>query len=752
MIPNISKLSWISTGWRIVLPGLAALLVAVACGSDTETDTTQPATTETEVEAVETAEIAGSAEPVAEMAPKIQVVTTTNFVADWVENIGSDRVEVFSLLPLGADPHSFQPGARDVAKIADADLVLTVGLGLEAGWLTELVHNANTDETKIVTLGDFIDPIEFEESGGHEEHEEEEEHGPPTGRLLIADGEQASVSVLDLTTEALDELSINVAAPASRLYTSPSGRFAFVLSRGPEDNDDRVQILDGGIYVEEHDGHMDLEIEPVSFLSLGTTDQRPVHVSIHHGWTAIFHDATGRVALFEEHDLEEERDSYEPIWLESGLQHGAGVPLGEGFVAVTTANPDYPETEPSSLPLGVEVRNLDGDIVYDESSMACPGMHGNGSGEHGVLFGCVGGVLFLEGHDGEYEHEFVTNHPDMISGARLGTIWGHNDSPNFFGSASYRHEGESVYDGLWLIDAEGGQMTKVLPSGETKRVLTSVFDDHGEMLFALTYDGQLNAIDTHTGEVTGSVDVVNAFDGDTSPSMIVVGELLYVSDRASGRIIEFSIDEGEIEREWAISGQPRSLAFVGVGAEEEHEEHDHGPLDPHFWFDPLRVQTVVTEIASRLSALDADSEAMYTANAASYNAELDELHTWTQQQVQQIEIQNRLLVTSHDSLSYFAKLYGFLVVGAVIPATQSTDVEPTAEEMTDLVHEIEENGVPAIFGETTVSERLAQAIAEETGAKLVRLYSGSLGPDGSGAETYIGMQRLNVERIVEALK
>ena len=58
----------------------------------------------------------------------------------------------------------------------------------------------------------------------------------------------------------------------------------------------------------------------------------------------------------------------------------------------------------------------------------------------------------------------------------------------------------------------------------------------------------------------------------------------------------------------------------------------------------------------------------------------------------------------------------------------------------------------AVFGETTVSERLAQTIADETGAKLVRLYSGSLGPEGSGANTYITMVRYNVESIVEALK
>ena len=110
----------------------------------------------------------------------------------------------------------------------------------------------------------------------------------------------------------------------------------------------------------------------------------------------------------------------------------------------------------------------------------------------------------------------------------------------------------------------------------------------------------------------------------------------------------------------------------------------------------------------------------------------------------------RLLVTSHDSLGYFANLYGFEVVGVILSTT--TEVEPSAADLADLIQEVEEYSVPAVFGETTVSERLAQAVSTESGAKLVRLHSGSLGAEGSGAENYVEMVRTNVERIVEALK
>ena len=72
-------------------------------------------------------------------------------------------MEVFSLLPVGGDPHTFQPGARDVARISDADIVLSIGLGMEGGWLNDLLKNAAADPESIVETGVIAEPIEFAE-------------------------------------------------------------------------------------------------------------------------------------------------------------------------------------------------------------------------------------------------------------------------------------------------------------------------------------------------------------------------------------------------------------------------------------------------------------------------------------------------------------------------------------------------------------------------------------------------------------
>ena len=179
--------------------------------------------------------------------------------------------------------------------------------------------------------------------------------------------------------------------------------------------------------------------------------------------------------------------------------------------------------------------------------------------------------------------------------------------------------------------------------------------------------------------------------------------------------------------------------------------HDHGPLDPHFWFDPLRVKDAVGGIAERLAAADPNRRSEYEANAAAYAAELDTLHHWIEGQVATVPEERRLLVSSHDSLRYFAHRYGFKVVGAVKPP--SGQEEPTAQEMTELVEHIKEERVPAIFTEDIFAPRLSQRIAEETGVQIVSaLRTSSLDEPGSPAGTYLGFMRYNVGVMVGALK
>ena len=189
----------------------------------------------------------------------------------------------------------------------------------------------------------------------------------------------------------------------------------------------------------------------------------------------------------------------------------------------------------------------------------------------------------------------------------------------------------------------------------------------------------------------------------------------------------------------------------GEHAEHGHHGHDHGGVDPHFWLDPVLAKVAVNSIAAQLSAADPAGQTYYQDNAAAYNRELDTLHNWIQERVAILPEERRLLVTSHDAFQYFATRYGFEVALAILPYT--TEVEPTAQELAELIEAIEHEGAPAVFAETSHSDRLARRIAEETDTKLVGgLYTGSLGEPGGEAGTYLDLMRHNVDTIVGALQ
>ena len=771
----------------IAVAMLSVAIIAVACGDDSE-DSASPAPPATAAPAAPAATVAPQPAPTSAPQPapqptapaqtittpatatavpqvsspssqpaevaKLNVVSTSNIVGDWVKRVGGERVNSFSLLPPDADPHTFQPGARDVANVADADIVFSIGLSLEASWFEELIENTARDHESIIALGELVDPIEFmemfDEHGehedehddrGHDEHEDEHEDGhvTATGRLLVGDADESHLSVVNLMDGGVAEHAFEIAAPGARVYSSPNHRFGFALARGDGDADDRVHVFDSGVYLVEHGDHHDLVSKPIAMLELGTSDERPVHFANSGEWTAIFHDGTGRAALINEHELEESGNEYEIIYLNTGLQHGAAVPMEGDLFAVSVANPDYPDKTDSSLPIGVEIRDLHDHVVFDGSSGDCPGLHGEAHSHEGVAFGCVGGVLYIERHDDHFDHWFVENPSEMRAESRIGTLYGHDESHVFFGKASYRGDSGFADDGIWLIDPEESTMTLALAASDDKRSVGAAFGHEGKYLYALTYDGMLNVLDAHDGEVVSETHLLDSVDPDAPPSFIIVGEMLYLADPASEHVIEFSLEHMEIEREWEVHGAPSRLAFLGIVSGEEHPEeghdedemghdhhgHAHGEFDPHFWFDPPRVQDAVNEIATRLAILDPDSAEYYAENSESYIRELDELHSWIQEQVEMVPEADRLIVTSHDSFQYFAALYGFEVVGAVLPSL-TTETEPTAQDLAALIETIEHEGAKVIFGENTHSNRLAQRIAEETGASVVgSLYTGS---------------------------
>ena len=219
--------------------------------------------------------------------------------------------------------------------------------------------------------------------------------------------------------------------------------------------------------------------------------------------------------------------------------------------------------------------------------------------------------------------------------------------------------------------------------------------------------------------------------------------------------------EAELEEMFENAGGDAIQVHLSQELELRHAEdgpaeadHDHGPeeesLDPHAWFDVQNVIRWVETIEQTLSVLDPANAESYQANAVAYVEELENLDAWVVEQVATIPQANRKLVTNHPAFGYLAGRYGLEQVGTVYPVSPSA--EPSAQDIAALQDTILEYGVPAVFTESTVNPKLAQQVAQDTGVKLVALYSGSLGGPGSGAESYIALIRYDVQAIVDALR
>ena len=174
-----------------------------------------------------------------------------------------------------------------------------------------------------------------------------------------------------------------------------------------------------------------------------------------------------------------------------------------------------------------------------------------------------------------------------------------------------------------------------------------------------------------------------------------------------------------------------------------------GEANPHFWLDPSLVkQYYVPKIAAKLSDIDPAGKATYDANAAAYSSTLDSLDAELKAKIATIPEANRKLVTFHDAFPYFARHFGFELVGVILA---NVGQEPTAGELAALVDKVKSAGVKAVFSEAQFSPKLSQTLAQEAGITKVvtTLYNDALGP--APADSYLGLMRWNVDQIVAAL-
>jgi zinc/manganese transport system substrate-binding protein len=170
--------------------------------------------------------------------------------------------------------------------------------------------------------------------------------------------------------------------------------------------------------------------------------------------------------------------------------------------------------------------------------------------------------------------------------------------------------------------------------------------------------------------------------------------------------------------------------------------------DAHWWHDPRNAEAAVGAIRDALVAAAPRRAAQLDRNAKAYLASLRSLDREIEACMSKVPPAERTLVTDHDAFRYFSNRYRIRIVGAVIPS-QTTQGQASAKDVARLVRLIEAENVRAVFPETSVSAKLAESIARQSGASATsQLYGDSLGPPDSAGATYLKMEAANAEAMV----
>ena len=178
------------------------------------------------------------------------------------------------------------------------------------------------------------------------------------------------------------------------------------------------------------------------------------------------------------------------------------------------------------------------------------------------------------------------------------------------------------------------------------------------------------------------------------------------------------------------------------GAAHAAEEEDRG--NPHVWMDPENATTMMRHITEALIQIDPAYATEYRTNQASYLRKLDQLRGDLSDRTKRLA--DRRFIAHHPAWPYFARRFGFQIVGTIQPQSGS---EPSALQLHGLIVKINKERIKVVVSEIQLSQKIPELLAKETGARVVVL---TTLPGGlPHTETYLDMLRYNVLQLANAL-
>ena len=282
-------------------------------------------------------------------------------------------------------------------------------------------------------------------------------------------------------------------------------------------------------------------------------------------------------------------------------------------------------------------------------------------------------------------------------------------------------------------EGQDGKLKVVATYSIVYDIVKQVGGDHVEVISLAPVGSNPHEFDPRPADVTNTAD---------ADAIFYNGMNLEAGNSWFEKLLETAGKNGE--------DAPVYLISEGVEVQYLTEAGNEGESDPHAWLD-LRNGVIYAQNAQKaLTEIDPDNSEDYAANAASYIAELEQLHDEAVERFQDIPESQRFLVTSEGAFKYFSEAYG-IEAGYIWEI--NSENQGTPAQVQAIVDEIKSRDVKGLFVETSVDPRSMESVSRDSGVPIVgEVFTDSLGKPGEAGDTYVDMMRTNIETIIEGLK
>jgi manganese/iron transport system substrate-binding protein len=194
-----------------------------------------------------------------------------------------------------------------------------------------------------------------------------------------------------------------------------------------------------------------------------------------------------------------------------------------------------------------------------------------------------------------------------------------------------------------------------------------------------------------------------------------------------------------------------AVAQVAVPKPLNHTQAGKIVPDPHVWHNVKNTVKMVDIINNNLKKIAPKNAEFYTKNTQEMKRKLNKMDTWVKERISTIPKKQRILITTHDAMGYYAKAYGLAIPGTLQGLNSNEKVTPA--RMKQLATILNNNLIPTIFLDTTTNRELIENVAEEARVTISKnsLFADDLGTPGSAGDTYQDMMTANTRTIVEGL-